>query len=198
MTTYLLIHGGHNDGSVWDIVSAILRRKGHTVIAPTLADPQTTTLTGHISEITGLIEEQDLTEIILVGHSYGSMVITGTFDRLPGRIRRLVYLDAAVPQNGDSLYGIMERCGVRYQDADLPADAPFIEPLFFDEERIRQVNKTYLHCTKSEFLAVGLCTYTKIKSVADRDHWDCYELASPHNCMKAFPEEVAAILLGRD
>jgi pimeloyl-ACP methyl ester carboxylesterase len=197
MATYVLVHGGHNDGGVWDTVTLYLKKAGHAVFAPTLADPGKTTLNGHITEVCALIESNRLEKIILVGHSYGSMVITGTADRVPERIARLVYLDSAVPESGESLFSIMERCGAGPRKFGLVADRPFVDPLFFDEETIRKIQKTYVHCLKSEFLAVGKCAFADVLRHAKRDHWTYYELDSPHHCMNAVPDQVAMILLGK-
>ncbi len=195
MTTFVLIHGGNNNGSVWDKVTPYLIREGHQVFAPTLADPDKTTLAGHISEVCALIEKNRLDRIILAGHSYGSMVITGTADRVPERIDRLVYIDSVIPRSGDSLFGIMEECGSSYKNFGLVPDRPFIDPLYFDEEKIRNMKKTYVHCTKSEFLAIAKCASLDALRHAQRDHWTYYELSSPHHCMNAVPNQVAAILL---
>ena len=197
MLPYVLIHGGHNDGGVWDAVTPILKKEGHRVFAPTLADPDKTTLDGHITEVCTLIEANRLERIILVGHSYGSMVITGTADRLAERIARLVYIDSVVPGSSDSLFGIMEECGASYTKFGLTADRPFVDPLFFDEAKVRAIPKSYIHCRKSEFLAVGKCAYARVIKNTRIDHWTCYELDSPHHCMNAVPEQVAAILLGK-
>ena len=61
------------------------------------------TLATHIRDVCGVIEAEELADVILCGHSYGGMVITGVADRLPGRIRALVDLDAFVPEHGQSL-----------------------------------------------------------------------------------------------
>ena len=197
MTNYVLVHGGHNDGGVWDKVVPYLKKEGHTVFAPTLGDPDKTTLDGHISEVCALVEKNGLDQVILAGHSYASMVITGTAARLPDRIACLVYLDSAIPKSGDSLFGIMERCGAGPEKFGLAREQPFVDPLFFDEETIRKIPKIYVHCLKSEFLAVGKCAYADVLRHASQDHWTYYELDSVHYCMKAVPEQVAAILLGK-
>jgi len=197
MASYVLVHGGRNNSGVWDQVTPYLTAAGHTVYAPTLADPDTTTLAGHISEICTLIETNQPGRIILVGHSYASMVITGVAARIPDRIIRLIYLDSAIPESGDSLFGIMERCGAPYQKFGLITDRPFTDPLIFDEDTVRRIPKIYVHCTKSEFLIVGTCAYKEVLKKARRDNWTCYELESPHHCMKAVPEQVAEILLGK-
>ncbi|MBN2735101.1 MAG: alpha/beta fold hydrolase [Methanomicrobiaceae archaeon] len=197
MTSYVLIHGGHNDSSVWEKVVPYLKCAGYNVFAPTLADPKETTLNGHISEVCEVIEKIRSEKIILAGHSYGAMVITGVCARIPERIIRIIYLDSAVPKSGDSLYGIMERCGAPYQTFGLTPERPFTDPLIFDEGIIRKIPKTYVHCTNSEFIAVGKCAYEDVRKNRERDNWVCYELKSPHNCMKAMPEKVADILLLR-
>jgi len=197
MATYVLVHGGHNDGLVWEKVVPFLRKEGHAVFFPTLTDPDKTTLDGHISEVCALIENNRLENVILAGHSYGAMVITGTADRIPERIERLVYIDSVVPGNGESLFGIMEAYGAGYQKFGLVPDRPFVDPLFFDEEKVRKIPKTYVHCTKSEFLVMGKCAYAEVIKNARRDHWTYHELESVHHCMNAVPDQVAAVLLGK-
>jgi hypothetical protein len=123
------------------------------------------------------------------------MVITGTADRVPERIDRLVYIDSVIPRSGDSLFGIMEECGSSYKNYGLVPDRPFTDPLYFDEEKIRNLKKTYVHCTKSEFLVIAKCASLDALRHAQRDHWTYYELSSPHHCMNAVPDQVAAILL---
>ncbi|MEW9856603.1 alpha/beta fold hydrolase [Novosphingobium sp. M1R2S20] len=114
MTTFLLVHGGGHGGWCWKPVVRLLRKAGHEVYAPTLSgladrahllSPQLG-LDTHIADIAGLMEYEDLTEIVLVGHSYGGMVITGAADRAIERVARLVYLDAAIPQDGEALVDV--------------------------------------------------------------------------------------------
>ena len=111
MACYVLVHGGAHGGWCWDRVAPLLSAAGHEVHAPTLTGlgerasllSPGTTLSTHVADIVELIEHADLTGVILVGHSYGGMVITGVADRLAGRIRELVYLDAAIPRDGEAL-----------------------------------------------------------------------------------------------
>jgi pimeloyl-ACP methyl ester carboxylesterase len=81
--------GGHLGGKVWDGIVAALTAHHYRVFAPTLEDEPTTDLTGHIEQICTLIAGNDLKDGILVGHSYGGMIITGVAARMPDRIRRL-------------------------------------------------------------------------------------------------------------
>ena len=106
--TFVLVHGASHGGWCYDRVATILRSQGHRVHAPTLAglaervdmDARRIDLTSHIDEIVELFEREDLTEVVLCGHSYGGMVIGGVADRIPERIGNLVFLDAVVPENG--------------------------------------------------------------------------------------------------
>jgi pimeloyl-ACP methyl ester carboxylesterase len=108
---FVLIHGANHGGWCYDRVGAILLSQGHRVFAPTLAglaerasmDASRINLTTHISEIVDLFERENLTEVVLCGHSYGGMVIAGVADRIPDRISTLVFLDAVVPENGKSM-----------------------------------------------------------------------------------------------
>jgi pimeloyl-ACP methyl ester carboxylesterase len=111
MATFLLVHGGGHGGWCYNKLSPLLRAEGHFVLSPSLTGcgdrkhlvTPNTNLDTHIEDIANLMQYDDLTEIILVGHSYGGMVITGVSGRVPDRIRELVYLDAAHPQQGQSL-----------------------------------------------------------------------------------------------
>jgi pimeloyl-ACP methyl ester carboxylesterase len=111
MATFVLVHGGGHGGWCYARVARLLGEAGHLVCAPSLtglADRKhllgpETDLDTHITDIVNLLEYEDLSDVVLVGHSYGGMVITGVADRAGERIARLVYLDAAHPKNGESL-----------------------------------------------------------------------------------------------
>lgn len=114
MATFVLVHGGGHGGWCWRPVADRLRAAGHEVHAPTLtglADrahglhPKVD-LETHIADVAALMFYEDLHNVILVGHSYGGMVITGAADRMTERISRLVYLDAAIPCNGEALLDV--------------------------------------------------------------------------------------------
>ena len=112
MTTYVLIHGAYHGGWCWARVAKLLRVQGHVVHTPTLAGmgehahllSKQITLDTHVEDVISHIETEELQNVILVGHSYGGLVITGAADRLDGsgRIAALVYLDALVPKHGDA------------------------------------------------------------------------------------------------
>lgn len=106
---YVLIHGAWHTGAELEAVAEHLRRAGHEVHCPTLAgnrpgdDRGTTGLEDAVESACAYLREHDLREVRLVGHSYGGMVISGVADRLAERLRRLVYVNAFVPQPGECL-----------------------------------------------------------------------------------------------
>src|SRR4051812_25478203 len=109
--TFVLIHGAWHGGWCWKRVVPLLRAAGHEVHAPTLTGlgdrahlaHRDIDLETHISDVVGLLEAEELDDVVLVGHSYAGMVITGAADRAPQRIRELVYFDAFVPENARAL-----------------------------------------------------------------------------------------------
>ncbi|MEV8442822.1 alpha/beta hydrolase [Actinosynnema sp. NPDC051121] len=106
MTTYVLIPGACHGGWYYDPISERLRADGHEVHAVTLSTGRVN-LDDHVAEVLELFEREDLGDVVLVGHSYGGMVITCVADRVPDRVRTLVYVDAFVPRDGESAYDIV-------------------------------------------------------------------------------------------
>jgi pimeloyl-ACP methyl ester carboxylesterase len=110
MTTYVLVHGAWHGGWCWQRVVPLLRDAGHDVRAPTLAGcgeraGQATPDVGlatHVEEVVQLLEREDLREVVLVGTDYSALVIAGVADQVPERLAHLVYLDALLPQDGQS------------------------------------------------------------------------------------------------
>jgi pimeloyl-ACP methyl ester carboxylesterase len=114
MATYVLVHGGGHGGWCYQRVARLLEAAGHEVYAPTMSGlgershllSPDIDLNMHISDIVAVLHYEDLHDVILVGHSYGGMVITGAADRAANRVGRIVYLDAANPVNGQSLVDV--------------------------------------------------------------------------------------------
>lgn len=126
MSDFMLVHGAWHGPWSWDAVAAKLRRAGHRVVTPDLSvSPGTElasrdlTLGSHIDAVLDAVRSHDLTDLVLCGHSYGGMVVTGVADAVPGRVRALVYLDAFVPGDGDSL---------RSLSANFPHQAGLLPP----------------------------------------------------------------------
>ena len=117
MANFVLVHGAWHGGWCYRETAAALRAAGHTVFTPTHTgvgerfhqSAENITLETHIRDVCGCIEWEELRDVIVVGHSYGGMVITGVADRMSERIRSLVYLDAFIPGHGDSLIGLLSK-----------------------------------------------------------------------------------------
>jgi pimeloyl-ACP methyl ester carboxylesterase len=114
MATYVLVHGGGHGGWCYRKVKHLLEGAGHEVFAPSLTGLAERSrslspdidLDFHIDDVVELLRFWDVRDAIVVGHSYGGMVITGVGDRVSDRVGKLVYLDAANPQNGQSLVDV--------------------------------------------------------------------------------------------
>ncbi|MDP8987365.1 MAG: alpha/beta fold hydrolase [Actinomycetota bacterium] len=115
MATLVIVHGAWSGGHAWRWVRPLLRQAGHEVFTPALtglgerahlARPEVD-LDTHIRDVVGMLEYEDLREVVLVGHSYGGVVITGAAEHLAPRLAQLVYLDAEVPEDGQSEYDLV-------------------------------------------------------------------------------------------
>jgi pimeloyl-ACP methyl ester carboxylesterase len=111
MATYVLVHGSWWGSWCWKEVARLLRAAGHDAYTPSqtgvgervhLLSPAVT-LDTHIQDVSGTLLYEDLREVVLVGWSYGGMVVTGVAERMPDRIAHLVFLDAFVPRDGESV-----------------------------------------------------------------------------------------------
>ena len=110
MTSFVLVHGGWHGGWCYNRVAKILRDGGHDVFTPTLTGLGERShllqagidLDTHITDVMNVIKWEGLTDVVLCGHSYGGFVVTGVSDRMPDKIASVVYLDAFVPEDGDT------------------------------------------------------------------------------------------------
>jgi pimeloyl-ACP methyl ester carboxylesterase len=110
VTTFVLLHGAWHGGWVWQRVAPLLRAADHEVHTPTLTGVSdrahtlhpSVGLGTHIEDVVGLVEAYDAHDVVLVGHSYAGQVVTGVADRIPDRIRKRIYLDAFVGDDGEA------------------------------------------------------------------------------------------------
>jgi pimeloyl-ACP methyl ester carboxylesterase len=116
MATFVLVHGAWAGADCYGPVAKRLREAGYTVFTPTLtglgerahlASPAIT-LSTHVRDVAGMLEYKDLHDVVLAGHSYGGMVITGAAALCAERIRTLFYFDAFLPKDGESLWDIVD------------------------------------------------------------------------------------------
>jgi pimeloyl-ACP methyl ester carboxylesterase len=227
----VLVHGAWHGGWGWRRLAPLLRRAGHEVFTPTLtglgerahlAGPGVD-LETHIKDVVGVLEAEELENVLLLGHSYGGMVITGAADRVPGRIARLVYLDAFVPQNGRSLidYVVPERRARFREEGERtgkvtppppslwgvtdPADVAWsarhdvAHPYATMRQPIRLQDEAALARIPKAFIycaspATGSFDQFAAKTRNDPG-WRFFELAAGHDAMVLVPGELARILL---
>jgi len=126
MGTFVLVHGAWAGSLIWRPVARALRKAGHEVYTPTLTGvgerrhllTREINLDTHIQDVLGVMAYEDLTDVVLVGHSYGGMVVTGVADAVPDQVASLVYLDAFVPEDGQALVNLLP------PDASRPRTVP--------------------------------------------------------------------------
>ncbi len=198
MTDFIFIHGGNVSGRTWNQVvqrkvypkdkklggkiwqqlSIYLSFLGHQVYTPTLSDEYKNNLSDHINEICQLIDKNCLTDIILVGHSYGGMVITGVADRKYDSIKDLVYLDAALPDNGQSLFDLLKLSNFNPSTIIEGLPKAYIEKINLKDGCFKDLNKYYIRCTQSGF--GQLTALSKQKILMHPKKWCFQEIETGH------------------
>jgi pimeloyl-ACP methyl ester carboxylesterase len=139
VTTFVLVHGAWHGGWCYKRVARLLRQAGHDVYTPTLTGlgerahlmSRTIDLGTHVQDIVSVVRCEELSNVVLCGHSYGGMVIAGVAEQIAARIRSLVYLDAFVPENGMSLFDYLpaEQAQTMRNDAAQNGDGYKITPI---------------------------------------------------------------------
>jgi len=231
--TFVLVHGAWHGGWCWWQVADRLRAAGHTVYTPTLTGlgerahlrSPIISLETHVSDIAGVIESEELSGVVLVGHSYGGTVITGVAARLPHRISTLVYLDPILPSPGNSIidHATEEQVKLTASRAIDGYLVPALDARAFgipewDRELIEWTNRrltphplrTLLeplllpnHAWPKQPKTYIRCTkpYFEIgiemdlESIRAHPEWNWIELETGHNAMMIAPDAVTAILL---
>ena len=221
--TIVIVHGAWGGGWAFKKVEALLRQKGFDVYRPQLtgqgdrvhlARPDIG-LNTHVDDVVNTILYEDLRDIVLIGHSYGGMVISGVADRVPDRIKRLVYLDAMVPNDGDSVL-TLARGGGDFLKQMTKGD--YVVPVWVKPEQppphdVPQSLKTFTDAIvlKNEAArklpATYILTVDKGKEAKDDDFfphsvrakergWSMLQLTSDHNPQWSAPEALAEMLAG--
>ena len=136
--TYVLVHGAWHGGWCWRDVKEALRGMGHRVSTPTQTGlgerkhllSKAITLDTFTADIINHVEAEELDDVILVGHSFAGTSITGVADKIPSRIRHLVYLDSIVLENGRSPFSVLpaEIVAARHKLAAEEGQGVFIPP----------------------------------------------------------------------
>ncbi|MEU8055092.1 alpha/beta fold hydrolase [Microbispora bryophytorum] len=219
MTTFVLIPGMCHGGWCFRELCEELRHHGHRAVALTLTGLAErahlldggVNLDTHIRDVAGVLEAEDVRDAVLVGHSYGGMVITGVADRLPGRMAGLVYLDAVVPGDGDSCWSLVsdrERqwyadvAETGYATRPLPFFDPratphpiasLLQPLRLTGDPARIARRVYVYAAGWQGESPFTATYERLR---EDPAWTTYALDGGHNLMRDAPEDLLKILTG--
>jgi len=217
--TFVLVHGAWGGGWDWRNVADRLSADGYRVYRPTLTgqgehvhlSSTNVDLETHIEDIVNLILWEDLHDVVLVGHSYGGMVITGVADRVPDRIRRVVYLDALLPENGECVNEIIPPKiqkpivngyvipvwvkGNPPPPHDVPMPAgTFTHPITLtNQAAARQLNTTYI-LTADAGQTPESDDFYKFFQRAQTRHWPTWIMTGDHNVQRSHPAELVELL----
>ena len=135
--TFLVCHGAWSAGWAWKKMHPLMQAAGHRLVTPTYTGSRRARASGqsrrsisnsHIEDMLNVIKYEDLRDIVLVGHSYGGMVATGVADRARDKVRQLIYLDAFVPEDGQSLLDLNEAARPRMQELAKTGDGWRVPP----------------------------------------------------------------------
>ena len=233
MTNFVLVHGAWHGGWCWTRVAPLLRLAGHEVFAPTLTGlgerahlaSADVNLETHIADILGVLESEELDDIVLCGHSYGGMVITGVAQRAAERVGTLVFLDAFVPENGQSVLQLMgtkrtqsirnqaSRTGDGWRIDPMPAEVFQVrdasDAAWIDRRCVPQPIATFGQPIESASAIATVRRRIYIRADNDRvtayahcaEHaksapdWSYHEISAGHDVMVDAPEALAEVLL---
>ena len=218
MSTFVIVHGAWAGSWDWDRVAERLRARGHVVHVPTLSGLGERshlahfpiTLTTHIDDIINEMAWHELTDVVLVAHSYGGFVATGVLERAVDRVASLVYVDAFIPADGQSFEDIMgekltgpvvpvpEIGDNEYPtraEADRVARLATPQPTGTFTQRL-EVTGAYLKVArKSYILATGWDGFGSVAApLRDDPAWSVHELPCGHDVPLLMPEELAGLL----
>lgn len=231
MATYVLVHGAWSGAHSFRKVRPLLRAEGHEVFTPSLTGiGERVHLTGphvdlttHVRDVVNAVLYEDLDQIVLLGFSYGGMVVTGALEHISDRVEHLVYLDAFVPANGQTvsdLAGGVASAPMQLGDEwavpavpreyDDPGDAAWAEPrrvphpmsCFTEPVRVMRAleeypfTRTYVKATADAPMASGAAAFwAAAEQARSSPTWRYHEIDTNHMIPFNRPAELAAILL---
>jgi pimeloyl-ACP methyl ester carboxylesterase len=231
MSTFILVHGAWHGGWCYKRVAERLRAEGHVVYTPTNTGlgershlyHRDINLDTHITDILNVIRWEELDDFVLVGHSSGGMIITGVADRIPEKVRRLVYLDAFVPEDGKCQMDYMRPELVARMRADAAASDKGVRPILAEIFHVNEKDAAWLNrmCVNHPIhtfdqplkQAGGIArlrnkrvfiwnegyageAFTRLYDVLVSDkNWIVYKTPGGHDVMLDMPDELTRILL---
>ena len=227
-STFVLVHGAWHGGWGWVRLVALLRKQGHTVFAPTLTGLGERShlirpdidASQHITDIVNVIRYERLTDIVLVGHSYGGGVVFGVAEVLPDTIKSIVFLDAFIPDDGDATVDLVQpavktiilaaaargETTVPVRDAAAfnvnEKDRAWVDSLALPQpigtmiEKLKLTGARERIANKTYIRATGYpnVSFEKAHARAKAEGWRTYEVPCGHNVMVDRPQRLAEIL----
>ncbi|MEV4351782.1 alpha/beta fold hydrolase [Actinoplanes sp. NPDC049596] len=221
MATYLLVHGAWHNGEAWNRVTPLLSAAGHRVFAPSLTGhgdkahllDENVGLDTHVDDIVRLILDEDLTDVVLVGHSYAGLVVSSAANRVPERIAELVYLDAMVPEDGENAIDVLPVTQFLIDRAATTGTPWRIPPMDGSFGVTDPEDQAWLRTLLSDESVLCFQQPARLDNPATagipRTHIHCtlgaperrqpvgqaWELPTGHDCMITMPAELAGLLL---
>jgi pimeloyl-ACP methyl ester carboxylesterase len=219
--TYVMVHGATAGGWEWKKAGQCLTDDGNTVYRATLTglgermhlNSPDVDLQTHINDVVNLILFEDLHDVVLTGHSYGGMVITGVMDRIPERLKHVIYLDAAVPDDGMSiwdLFGGAPRDTSRISDGFMqvpwvkPGDKPpynvkqsikcFNQPVSYKNPAAKALPVTYVAFVPADKSADERAKTDKSWQRAESRGWTIRTFTGHHVAQQENPRGLATLL----
>jgi pimeloyl-ACP methyl ester carboxylesterase len=222
----VLAHGAWSSAWAWKKVRPLMAAAGHQFFAPSYTGlgerahlaSQSNDLETHIQDVLGVLVFEDLRNVVLIGHSYGGIVATGVADRARDRVAQLIYLDAFVPEDGQSLVDLTPSERERHLSSVKAGDgwrvAPNPTPPDTSPEDLEWVSKfrvpqsvkcfveplrlqapltlprVYIHCTRY----ADKKPFAQFAERARRDGWPCYDLDASHSPNVTAPMELMRVL----
>ena len=218
MTTYVLVPGACHGAWCFDDLAEGLRAQGHRVLAVTLTGIAErahllhagVNLETHVCDVLAELAVHDVDDAVLVGHSYGGMVITAVADRVPRQVKSLVYVDAFVPRDGEACwtlttdeqrewYAAVDDTGygvppLPFFDKRATAHplASLMQPIRLTGDLSRFRRRVYVYATRWEGGSPFAPTFERVR----RDPtWTTHDLDGAHNLMRDCPDDLLEILL---
>ncbi len=220
MANFVIIHGAWAGGWYLKSIAQFLRSTGHEVYTPTLTGigervhlgTPDTNLDTHIQDVVNVLVYEDLQDVVLVGYSYGGMVVTGVVDAIPERIKQIIYLDAMVPQDGQAvadlfpeivagMQEIAQQVGDGWQVPHHPPEPrktaqplkTLTQPITLSHTDASNVPRNYVLFTKNSLPFAP--TLAEIGTRAKADGWRYREFEADHIAPETHGEALAELLL---
>jgi pimeloyl-ACP methyl ester carboxylesterase len=228
--TFVLVHGAWHGGWCWRRVADRLRREGHAVFTPTLTGlgerwhllQPGIDLATHVGDIVNVMQWEQLVDVVLCGHSYGGFVISGVAEVIADAIRAIVFLDAFLPENGDTILKLTGpavqaaiRAALQRGELGVPprpaeafgvnaADRQWVDSLcvpqpvgtFTSPIALSGARNRIARKTYIRAKAYDNPAFDRALSVAQSDpSWRCYEIACGHDVMVDRPDCLSKLLL---